>query len=47
MSAKKKQFKSFNYNSYHFSYKAMGEFRARSHAISLNKGLLNTSLHLC
>jgi len=32
-----------------FSYfmKVKCEFLARSHTVSLNKGLLNTSLHLC
>jgi len=36
-------------NSEVFSYfkKVKGEFRARSNTVSLNKGILNTSLQLC
>jgi len=36
-------------NSEVFSYfkKVKGDFRARSHTICYNKGILTTSLHLC
>jgi len=42
MSAKDKKSEGFRY-----FYKVKCEFLARSHAISLSKGLLNTSSHLC
>jgi len=42
MSAKYKKSEVFTYFT-----KVSGEFLARSHTISLNKGLLNASSHLC
>jgi len=42
MSAKDKKADVFSYFK-----KVKGDFRARSHTISLNKGILNTSLPLC
>jgi len=42
MSAKHKKSEAFSYFS-----KVKCEFLARRHTILLNKGILNTSLHLC